>query len=829
MKLPRWLLYVLVCVALFLLVGRALAGVYVDYRWYAALGAEAVWRERTMLALALRLASTLVGSVFVFANVYAVRHSVVSFVLPRRVGNIEIGEEVPSRYLVGAAAAISLLVGAALALPSDSWETVALARHGVPFGETDTYFVTDLGFFVYWLPLERMLYVWALIAVLVVTALVVFLYALTPSLRVERGTVYVSRYVRRHVVVLGCLMLLVLAWSFRLDAFAAMIRGSGPEGAFTFTDSRAVIPVNLWLSILTGAAALVVLFFGWTGQVRVAFVAVSAVLVLSFGLRQLAPAVARRAADTPDPAARERPYQQIRAEYTRRAYALDRIARGDSLAFRAAGEALAAVSVWDPVALTRALLRERRVEGAPQGVSWASSEGGLLALVLDGPAHTAPLEERHPSAAPWRIVRVHAAASDPAGSPVVLGPATTGAGEAMLPPVLVADSISGYTLVADTTGRVAAPDLGSTLSRVAHAWRLQNFHLLSAELARTDLRVLTRRNVQERVTALVPFFVQGSAPVPVVAVDSLYWTVDLYATSATYPLSEHVSLDGREYSYIHHAATAIVNAHTGRVRLLPDPAPDPIARSWLQLFPSLFGVDGLPGRVLAALPPARDGMRIQALEFARYGPRGTPASMGRLPWNLGADSALRTDPPPLALIPDGRLAWSEAVLDSTNRVAGIIVGTGVGSAPASTYWIPVRRPEARWNTLVDELHRAIDSAAGPSRDARLVHGVTRVVAVAGRLLLIQPAYTWRPDAPPTLARVGVSQDGTITTGHTLAEALGVLGGPAFGDTATLGPRDFRTLVAQLYDAMQAALQRGDWAAFGRAYDQLGKLVTRGRE
>jgi hypothetical protein len=36
----------------------------------------------------------------------------------------------------------------------------------------------------------------------------------------------------------------------------------------------------------------------------------------------------------------------------------------------------------------------------------------------------------------------------------------------------------------------------------------------------------------------------------------------------------------------------------------------------------------------------------------------------------------------------------------------------------------------------------------------------------------------------------------------------------------------RARASRLYDAMRDALQRGDWTAFGEAYDALGALLAR---
>ena len=83
---------------------------------------------------------------------------------------------------------------------------------GRPFGETDPYFGADLGFFVYWLPFETAVHYWAIVVLVSITVLVILLYALTPSLRWERGTLHVSAYVRRHFTILGAVLLLILAW-----------------------------------------------------------------------------------------------------------------------------------------------------------------------------------------------------------------------------------------------------------------------------------------------------------------------------------------------------------------------------------------------------------------------------------------------------------------------------------------------------------------------------------------------------------------------------------------------------------------------------------------
>jgi uncharacterized membrane protein (UPF0182 family) len=226
----RAVLGTLAVTALLLLLGRWGSQQYTDALWYDSLGARDVWRARFVNGMVLRLGSFCVATVFAFINLYAVRQSVVSLVLPRRIANIEIGEEVPGRYLLLATLLLSASLGAALALSGDLWWLALRARIGQPFAEADPYFGADLGFFVYWLPFETEIYYWAMLMLLVVIGVVILLYALTPSLRWTRGTLYVSAYVRRHFTMLGGILLLALAWSYRLGMYRLLAEGSGAGG-----------------------------------------------------------------------------------------------------------------------------------------------------------------------------------------------------------------------------------------------------------------------------------------------------------------------------------------------------------------------------------------------------------------------------------------------------------------------------------------------------------------------------------------------------------------------------------------------------------------------
>jgi len=148
---------------------------------------------------------------------------------------------------------------------------------------------------------------------------------------------------------------------------------------------------------------------------------------------------------------------------------------------------------------------------------------------------------------------------------------------------LVFPGARGLVIVADPQLDVAGQRVGAGLSRLAYAWAYQSFDLLSDSIPRRA-RLVTVRDVRNRVRALAPVFSQGSMVEPMFHADTLYWRLDLYSASSNYPLSQHYVLAGEERSYFKRAATALVNARTARVMIAAVPNPDPIAQAWMTAF-----------------------------------------------------------------------------------------------------------------------------------------------------------------------------------------------------------------------------------------------------
>src|SRR5437762_2575427 len=203
----RRLLIGVVIAAVILVGGRAASILYADYTWYAALGAGPVWTERAGDLLLIYGIGSIVAVLLAFLNLTALGRSIGLLTLPRRLANVEFGEAVPRKYIDRFAFVVSLGIAAAVTPALPSWTSLALARVGVSFRESDPYFQHDLSFYTNWLPFEKAAYTWAMLLAVGVSVVVVVLYSLTPGLRWERAGLRMSAHVRRHLSVLAALLL----------------------------------------------------------------------------------------------------------------------------------------------------------------------------------------------------------------------------------------------------------------------------------------------------------------------------------------------------------------------------------------------------------------------------------------------------------------------------------------------------------------------------------------------------------------------------------------------------------------------------------------------
>ena len=108
-----------------------------------------------------------------------------------------------------------------------------------------------------------------------------------------------------------------------------------------------------------------------------------------------------------------------------------------------------------------------------------------------------------------------------------------------------------------------------------------------------DSKILTNRNVIERVKKVMPYLNYDKNPYLVVTDDGkLVWVIDAYTTSKYYPYSQKTHVDGQEINYIKNSVKVLVDAYDGETRFYITDRTDLIVMAYQKAFPDVFmGID----------------------------------------------------------------------------------------------------------------------------------------------------------------------------------------------------------------------------------------------
>ncbi|HEX3660356.1 MAG TPA: UPF0182 family protein [Acidobacteriaceae bacterium] len=102
-------------------------------------------------------------------------------------------------------------------------------------------------------------------------------------------------------------------------------------------------------------------------------------------------------------------------------------------------------------------------------------------------------------------------------------------------------------------------------------------------------RLLMRRNILARVQALAPFLNWDADPYIIIGDNGhLYWMLDAFTTSDSYPDSASYPLGDDTINYMRNSVKVVVDAYNGTTTFYVFDPRDPIIAAWRSIFPSLF-------------------------------------------------------------------------------------------------------------------------------------------------------------------------------------------------------------------------------------------------
>ncbi len=505
------------------------------------------------------------------------------------------------------------------------WLTYMRARHVPVMGLADPLFGRDLGFFLFQLPYTWFLYHLALITVICCLLSSTFLYLAEGGVWVTPRGPVLARAARAHLMTLGGILFLLIAYRFRLGMYDLLLSPRGMVFGAGYTDVHATLPILWALLVISLLAAAVFFLRAGTTDLRTPLIAIGALVVVGILGGSIYPEILQRFVVAPNEIDKERPYIANTIEFTRKAYALDRFEERNFSAvedltlddIRQNEATFRNVRLWDhnPLLTTFAQLQEIRTYYDFVHIDndryWIN---GIYRQVSLSP------RELNPASLPGRnwineyltythgyglcLGPVNEFTSE--GLPVLfikdLPPASSVSLQVTRPEIYFGEQGSDYCFVKTRAQEFDYPQgdkdvytsyQGAGGIPVESFWRRLLFALAFGEKnilfssdIQPDSRLMIYRQVLDRAQRLTPFIHYDHDPYMVIADNgALFWMLDGYTLSTRYPYSEPAP-DGE--NYIRNSVKATINAYSGEVRFYISDPEDPFIQTYARLFPGVF-------------------------------------------------------------------------------------------------------------------------------------------------------------------------------------------------------------------------------------------------
>jgi len=427
------------------------------------------------------------------------------------------------------------------------------------------------------------------------------------------------------------------------------------------------------------------------------------------------------------------------------------------------------------------------------------------------------------------------------------------------------------------TGTGGVP-VGSLINKLVFALKYQEQKLLLSSLINKDSKILFERNPRERVAKVAPWLTLDGDPYPALVDGKVLWIIDGYTTSAGYPYSKQISLSSatndaltansnavtaqgnQSVNYIRNSVKATVDAYDGTVVLYQWDEKDPVLATWSKAFPgTVTSKSKISKDLMSHIRYPEDMFRVQREILSSYHVQTAAAFYGgqdfwRVPRDPSTFGANASAQPPYYLTlqmpgePKPEFAMTTPFVprggrENLSAFAVVNSDAGPNYGKITVLQLPRSTNVAGPSQVASNFEAKPEVANSLSLlrqgGSDVVLGNLLTLPVGGGLLYVQPVYvraTSNSAAYPLLQKVLVSFGDQIGYDDTLKGALDqVFGGnsgttSASGSTPTTGTTN-NSLASALASAKQAladgqaALAKGDFAAYGRAQDRLKSAIA----
>jgi uncharacterized protein len=634
----RRLLLIPVVLAGIVFGGRAALSYYVDVLWFGSLGYGDVFWKTLSLQWGIFTAFAAATFLILYGSFLALKRAHLSD-LPNG-HTILIGGhplELPvGRVLRLIALGVSLVIAAATgASMMVEWPTLALFWYAprATAGVVDPIFGKPLNFFLFALPGWQLITGWLLALAVIACILAAFFILITGGSRVLAGRL--SRSVNlpwRGLSITFAFLLLVVAMRVYLGRFEQLFEDHTIFGGVTYTDAHVTLTGMLVVCVaLVVGAVIAVVNTVVMPRGRWLILAVVPAALCYFAVQIIAWYVSSFIVK-PNELVREKPYIVYNTDLTRQAYGLNKVLQREFPAeptVEAADPAnnqatLQNIRLWDWRALQDTLrqIQEIRtyydfpdididryeINGTTREVMLATRELNVDKLpessrnwinekliYTHGYGITMnPVNGFTPEGLPTLLLSNMPVQSTVRGLSVTRPEVYFG--ELTNTDVYVKTRQKEFNYPQGQTNNLNSYEgnggivLGSFLRRILIALDRDDLAKLPfSDDVNKDSRLLMRRNVRDRVSALAPFLTYDPDPYIVLGDDGrLSWIMDAFTVSDSYPYSTHYHLHRDLINYMRNSVKAVIDAYDGTTTFYVFDSEDPIIAAYRRIFPSLF-------------------------------------------------------------------------------------------------------------------------------------------------------------------------------------------------------------------------------------------------
>ncbi len=651
----RWMTALVVLIlagalALFILINIS-KGFYSEWLWFNSLGYGSVYATILKTKVLVFFSAAIIFCILFLGNlVLATR------LAPKTEAHfgpwaiVRRPQQILRLGVITGTALLSLIFGL---VAQGNWPVVLRFLNGQPFGIADPVFHREIGFYVFSLPFLHLLQGW-LVSALIITLLgsaVVYLLSYT----VQRLRFDLARPVLAHIGGLVMAILGLFAWGYWLGIWELVFSSRGVVFGASYADMHAKLPAQWILLAVVVICMGIILVSVLRRNFRWPVYGIGGWIVVAIIVGGVFPGFVQRFQVQPNELARERPYIEYNIQFTREAFALDRVEEQSFPAEKAPSYQDIAqnevtinnIRLWDhrPLKDTYNQIQSIRlyydfydvdvdryiIDGEYRQVMLSARE--LSAEKLAGQAQTW-VNRRLQFTHGYGITLSPVNEVSTEGLPILLVKDIPPVGDFEIeqPRIYFGEKTNNYVIVKTKTEEFDYPmgdenvygyyqgkggvSIGSFIHRLVYAWQLGDINILISGELTPESRVLYYRNIRERVNHLAPFLKLDSDPYLVVIDGRLFWIQDAYTTTDRYPYSEPL---GSGLNYIRNSVKAVIDAYNGSVTFYVTDPEDALIQTYQAIFPELFVPAGqMPDSLRVHLRYPEDMFNVQASVYQSY-------------------------------------------------------------------------------------------------------------------------------------------------------------------------------------------------------------------